>query len=154
MKKSTSIILGILVGLNALKIVLYLVFIALLIVFAPSSGTPGWLLGVAFVLLIGAAIVMIPYVIVLIVSLVQYFIGIKKKKIGSLKISAVLSAVGSYLAAIFIVGLFGEAFANSPEIIYLHMVVGYFIAEGVLATVAYFRLKKYAKKGNGDYVSR
>ena len=154
MKKSTSIILGILVGLNALKIVLYLVFIALLIVFAPSSGTPGWLLGVAFVLLIGAAIVMIPYVIVLIVSLVQYFIGIKKKKIGSLKISVVLSAVGSYLAAIFIVGLFGEAFANSPEIIYLYMVVGYFMIEGVLATVAYFRLKNDAKKGNGDYVSR
>lgn len=154
MKKSTSIILGILAGLNALKIVLYLVFIALLIVFAPSSGTPGWLLGVAFVLLIGAAIVMIPYVIVLIVSLVQYFKGIKKKKIGSLKISAVLSAVGSYLAAIFIVGLFGEAFANSPEIIYLYMVVGYFMIEGVLATVAYFRLKNDAKKGNGDYVSR
>ncbi len=36
MKKSTSIILGIVNGLNVLKVVLYLVFIALLIVSAYS----------------------------------------------------------------------------------------------------------------------
>lgn len=141
MKNAHHIILGIISGLNTLKVLGYLVFIVLLIRNRPDSGTPGWLLGIAFVFLMFFAIALIPYVIILMISLILYFRGIIKKKMGLLKKSAGYSIIGSGMAAISL-GLFlGKMFANSSDIKYLYIVIAYFVAEAALALFVYRKLK-------------
>ena len=133
MKKVAKILSGVVFSLNLLKILAYAVPLVLIVTNKPNSGDPGWLAAIAYMGAMMVAVVLIPYVILLVCSLLFYVLGLIKKHIGLFNVSAVFSLLGSILAGSLMGYVLIELLVNSAGNIYVGLITAYFVVEAILA---------------------